>query len=62
NGRYTIKVKFIDVEKSYSIFLKIPKQRKQQKEHKDLFSEKWFDDSVALLSSKEEYSNIVSVL
>jgi len=62
NGRYTIKVKFFDVEKSYSIFLKIPKQRKQQKEHKDLFSEKWFDDSVALLSSKEEYSNIVSVL
>lgn len=62
NGKYTIKVKFLDVEKSYSIFLKIPRQRKQQEEHKDLFSEKWFDDSVALLSSKEEYSNIVSVL
>lgn len=62
NGRYTIKVKFLDVEKSFSIFLKIPRQRKQKEEHKDLFSEKWFDDSVALLSSKEEYSNIVSVL
>ncbi|SPP26722.1 hypothetical protein [Brochothrix thermosphacta] len=62
NGKYTIKVKFLDVEKSYSIFLKIPRQRKQQEEHKDLFSEKWFDDSVALLSSKEEYSNIISVL
>ncbi len=62
NGRYTIKVKFFDVEKSYSIFLKIPRQRKQQEEHNDLFSDKWFDDSVALLSSKGEYSNIVSVL
>lgn len=62
NGRYTIKVSFLDVEKSFSVFLKIPKQRKKQEEHKDLFSEKWFDDSVALLSSKEEYSNIVSVL
>lgn len=62
NGRYTIKVKFFDVEKSYSIFLKIPRQRKQQEEYNDLFSDKWFDDSVALLSSKDEYSNIVSVL
>ena len=62
NGKYTIKVKFFDTEKSYSIFLKIPRQRETKKEQKDLFSEKWFNDSVALLSSKEEYSNIISVL
>lgn len=62
NGKYTIKVKFFDIEKSYSVFLKIPKQREKQKEQKNLFSDKWFDDSVALLSSKEEYSNIISVL
>lgn len=62
NGRYKIKVEFFDVEKSFSLFLKIPRKRKQTKEHNDLFSNKWFDDSVALLSSKEEYANIVSVL
>ncbi|MBC1439463.1 hypothetical protein [Listeria innocua] len=62
NGRYTIKVKFFDIEKSYSVFLKIPRQRKQQEDYKDLFSDKWFDDSVALLSSKDEYSNLIAVL
>lgn len=62
NGKYIIKVKFFDTEKSFSIFLRIPRQRKKQEEYKDMFSDNWFDDSVALLSEREEYSNIVSVL
>lgn len=62
NGKYTIHVTFFDIEKSYSIFLKIPYEKPAPVESHDLFSDRWLNDSVSLLSSKEEYSNIVSVL
>lgn len=62
NGKYIIEVSFFDIKKSYSIFLKVLNTKNEKKEHKDLFSTKWYSDSVALLSSKVEYANIISVL
>lgn len=61
NGIYSIKVKFHSAEKFFSLVLNIP-QKKKKKEIKNLFTSKWHHESTALLSSKEEYSNIVSVL
>lgn len=62
NGKYTVRVKFYEIEKSFSVFLKIPRKKSNRRDSKELFSDKWFSDSVALLSSKDEYHNIISVL
>lgn len=62
NGKYSIRVAFFNIIKSFSIFLKVERPKSEEKEHKDLFSEKWYSDSVALLSNKDEYANIISIL
>lgn len=63
NGEYNIRVKFYDIEKTFSLLLKIPIKNKNNRYNDDeLFSEKWFLHSTTLLSSKEEYNNITAVL
>lgn len=63
NGEYNIRVKFYDIEKTFSLLLKIPIKNKNNRYNDDeLFSEKWFLHSTTLLSSKDEYNNITAVL
>ncbi|HFI0256545.1 TPA: hypothetical protein ACGOVD_001215 [Streptococcus suis] len=61
NGVYTINVEYDTIKRSFSIFLNVAVSTPHQ-EYQVLFNNKWYDESLAKLSSKHEYFKICEVI
>lgn len=61
NGNYTINVEYAEEIKHFQIFLNIEVNTHQQ-EHRVLFNQQWFDESLSKLSSNPKYFKICGVI
>ena len=61
NGNYTINVEYSEEIKHFQIFLNIEVNTHQQ-EHRVLFNQQWFDESLSKLSSNPKYFKICGVI
>ncbi|MGG6795910.1 UNVERIFIED_CONTAM: hypothetical protein KB582_08870 [Streptococcus canis] len=62
NGRYKIDMIYKDKSLSFQVILNIPKKNKIEDTAEVLFEQEWYDESIAKVSSKNEYNQICSVL
>lgn len=61
NGNYTINVEYAEEIKHFQIFLNIEVNTHQQ-DHRVLFNQQWFDESLSKLSSNPKYFKICGVI
>ena len=61
NGIYTINVEYDTIKRSFPIFLNVAMSTPHQ-EYQVLFNNKWYNESLAKLSSKHEYFKICEVI